>query len=101
MRSAICACWVIRTAKDKAGGPNVEAVRDDDLPEVEEENSVPDDAFATVVKDLDEPVVLSNTVEYKECPPTVPYRRDLLGLSVTEIARISLDVVEAERADSY
>jgi very-short-patch-repair endonuclease len=86
----------IRTAKDKAAGPKVEAVHDDDLPEVEEQNSVSDDAFATVVKDLDEPVVLSNTVEYKECPPTVPYRRDLLGLSVTEIARIALDVVEAE-----
>jgi very-short-patch-repair endonuclease len=85
----------IRIAKDKAGGPKVEAAHDDDLPELEE-NGVPDDAFATVVKDLDEPVVLSNTIEYKECPPTVPYRRDLLGLSVTEIARIALDVVEAE-----
>jgi very-short-patch-repair endonuclease len=86
----------IRAAKDKAGGPKVEAINDDDQPEVEEQSSVSDDAFATVVKDLDEPAVLSNTVEYKECPPTVPYRRDLLGLSVTEIARIALDVVEAE-----
>jgi hypothetical protein len=37
-----------------------------------------------------------NAVEYKECAPKVPYRRELLELSLHEVARIVLEVVEAE-----
>src|SRR6266478_1636112 len=49
-----------------------------------------------IENDLDDATVLSKTVEYKECAPSVPYRRDLLDVSITDIARIALEVVEAE-----
>jgi very-short-patch-repair endonuclease len=34
--------------------------------------------------------------EYEECSPTVPYGRNLLDLSISELGRIALAVVEAE-----
>ena len=84
----------IKAAKDKAGRPKDELIQDDDLPEMDEHDSVSEGTFA--IADLDEPLVLSNTIEYKECAPTVPSSRDLLDLSILEIARIALVVVEAE-----
>jgi len=84
----------IKAAKDK-GSPKIEVIQDDDLPEMGEHNSVSEAGLATA-NDLDELVISSNAIEYKECAPTVPYRRDLLELSVHEIARIGLEVVEAE-----
>jgi len=85
----------IKAATDKAGIPKIEVIQDDDLPETEGHNSVSEAELATA-NDLDELVIPSNAVEYKECRPTVPFRRDLLELSVHEIARIALVVVEAE-----
>jgi very-short-patch-repair endonuclease len=85
----------IKAVKDKADSRGVEVIQDDDLPEMEAHNSASEGGSATA-DDLDELGILSNTVEYKECVPAVPYRRDLLDLSVHEIARIALMVVEAE-----
>ena len=85
----------IRAAKDIASGPKVEILTDDDLAELEgdaesEIEPVP------AANDIDGSVLPSNTVEYEECAPTVPYGRNLSALSIVEIARISLVVVEAE-----
>jgi hypothetical protein len=38
----------------------------------------------------------SNAIQYKECTLTVPFRRDLLDLTILETSRIALVVVEAE-----
>jgi very-short-patch-repair endonuclease len=85
----------IKAAKEKVGRPKVEVMDDDDLME-SEQNPDPEAALATTASDADDPAVLSNTVQYEECAPTVPYRRDLLELPLNEIARIALVVVEAE-----
>jgi very-short-patch-repair endonuclease len=84
----------INAAKDKALGLKVKLADEDDLPQTEEQNN--SEALTTGANGVTEPPLLSNTMEYKECAPAVPYRRDLLELSVTEIARIALEVVEAE-----
>jgi very-short-patch-repair endonuclease len=86
----------IKAAKDKAGRPKDEVIQDDDVLEMEQHDSVSEDTFATAANEHDELLVLSNTIEYKECAPTVPSGRDLLDLSIPEIARIALVVVEAE-----
>jgi very-short-patch-repair endonuclease len=86
----------IKAVRDKPGGPQTEVILDDDddLPESEEQNSGSQAEY--IENDLDDATVLSKTVEYKECAPSVPYRRDLLDVSITDIARIALEVVEAE-----
>jgi very-short-patch-repair endonuclease len=84
----------INAARQKAAGPKVEVADDDDESEVEEQDS--SEAFAVAKNGLNGHALPDNTVEYKECTPKVPYRRDLLELSVHEVARIALDVVEAE-----
>jgi very-short-patch-repair endonuclease len=86
----------IRAAKDNAGIAKVPPMPDDDLPEAEDQESEAEAASAIVADGLDEPIDLSNAVHYEECAVTVPYRRDLLELSVPEIAQIALAVVEAE-----
>ena len=83
----------IRDAKTKAVGPKIELVSDDDLPELDEEEATSE--FAAGVG-IDENDVPSNTVHYKECVLTVPFRRDLLDIPVSEISRFALEVVEAE-----
>jgi very-short-patch-repair endonuclease len=85
----------IRAAKDKAGGPKIEIIPDDDLAELEQ-NAESEGEPVPAANDIDESVIPSNTVEYVECAPTVPYRRNLLDLSIAEIARIALVVVDAE-----
>src|SRR5262249_19440358 len=86
----------IKAVRDKPGGPKTEVKLDDDddLPESEEQNSGSEAEY--IENDLDDATVLSKTVEYKECAPSVPYRRDLLDVSITDTARIALGVVEAE-----
>jgi very-short-patch-repair endonuclease len=86
----------IGTAKEKAGVPESEVVRDDELPESEEQNGEFDDSSIIVGNGIDTARVPSNTAQYEECAPKVPYRRDLLDLSIVEIAQIALTVVEAE-----
>jgi very-short-patch-repair endonuclease len=87
----------IRTAKDRANNPKAELIRDNDLPELEDQDSDSDDASVTSTNGLDEALsVPSNTIQYEECAPRVPYRRDLLELSIADIAPIALEVVEAE-----
>ena len=44
----------------------------------------------------EEPDIPPNAVEYKECALTIPYRRELLELSVIEISRLALVVVKSE-----
>jgi very-short-patch-repair endonuclease len=85
----------IKTAKDKADRPKVEVTDNDDLAGSEENHDF-EATLTTSAIDIDDPAVLSNTVQYEECAPTVPYRRDLLELPLTEVARIALMVVEAE-----
>jgi very-short-patch-repair endonuclease len=84
----------IKAAKDRPAGPPIDVTSDDDLPELEAQKSASEAAITA--DDLDEPGIPSNTVEYKECAPSVPYRRDLLDVSTTDMARIALGVVEAE-----
>jgi hypothetical protein len=45
---------------------------------------------------IDELDMPSNAVHYKECVLTVPFRRDLLDIPVSELSRFALEVVEAE-----
>jgi very-short-patch-repair endonuclease len=87
----------IKTAKDNASVSKVAVLPDDDdLPKLDDQESVAEAASAIVADGLDESIELSSAVHYKECAVTVPYRRDLLELSVLEIAQIALAVVEAE-----
>ena len=69
----------IRDAKTKAVGPKIELVSDDDLPELDEEEATSEPATG---EGFDENDVPSNTVHYKECVLTVPFRRDLLDIPV-------------------
>ena len=62
---------------------------------MEDQDSASDDGSVTTANGLDE-ALSSNTVQYEECAPGVPYRRDLLELSIADIAPIALEVVEAE-----
>jgi very-short-patch-repair endonuclease len=83
----------IKDAKDKTVGSKLEPTADDDLPELDEEDSAVE---ATSNERIDETDMPSDAVEYKECVLTVPFRRDLLDLPVAEISRFALEVVEAE-----
>ena len=83
----------IRDAKERAVGPKTEPIPDDNLPELDEQESA---AEAAPHESIDETDMPSNAVQYKECVLTAPFRRDLLDLSVSEIARLALEVIEAE-----
>jgi hypothetical protein len=65
---------------------------DEDLPEPEEEGSVE----AVPADEIEESEAPSNTIEYRECALTTPFRRELLDLSIGEISRLALAVIEAE-----
>jgi very-short-patch-repair endonuclease len=82
----------IRDAKSKSVGPKIEPISDDDdLPELDEDESI-----AAPHEGSDEAETPSNSVQYKECVLTVPFRRDLLDIPVVELSRFALEVVEAE-----
>jgi very-short-patch-repair endonuclease len=89
----------IKSARDKGRHPIVDLTADEDILELEvragpiEEAA---DAIDATVNGYDGSLDLSGAIYYKECALAVPYRRDLLDLSVPDIARISLMVVEAE-----
>jgi very-short-patch-repair endonuclease len=83
----------IKDAKNKAPKHEVEVAPDDDLPETDEHHSEPQGALQD---ENDEPDMSSNTVIYKECALTVPFRRELLELSAIETARLALAVIEFE-----
>ena len=83
----------IKDAKDKAAAPKTEPIPDDDLPELDEQDSASE---AVTADGIDEPDTPSNTVQYKECALTIPFRRNLLDLSVLETSRFALVIVEAE-----
>jgi hypothetical protein len=82
----------IKDAKSKSVGPKVEPISDDDdLPELDEDESI-----AAPHKGNNEAETPSDSVQYKECVLTVPFRRDLLDIPVVELSRFALEVVEAE-----
>jgi very-short-patch-repair endonuclease len=80
----------INAARDKAQGPTVETIPEGDQRELKEPESE-----IEAIED-DDLIAISNTVPYKHCVLRVPRGRDLLDLSVPEIARIVLEVVEGE-----
>ena len=81
----------IGDAKTKAGKPSVEIVSDEEPAELAAQEQL--DASVSIADDADLP---PNAVLYKECALIIPYRRDLLELSVLEISRLALVVVESE-----
>ena len=83
----------IREAKNKAVTPKTELVSDDDIPELDEKETTAEAELDDVNDEADIP---SNTVVYKECVLTVPFRRDLLDIPVAEFSRFTLEVVGAE-----
>jgi very-short-patch-repair endonuclease len=83
----------IKEAQKDAVGPKTELAFDDDLPELDEEESTPEVAPDDV---NDEDDVPSSAVHYRECVLTVPFRRELLDLPISETSRFALEVVEAE-----
>jgi very-short-patch-repair endonuclease len=83
----------IKDAKDKAAAPKTEPIPHDELPEQVEQDSASE---AVPTAGIDEPDMPSNTVQYKECVLTIPFRRNLLDLSVLETSRFALVIVEAE-----
>jgi very-short-patch-repair endonuclease len=83
----------IKDAQTRAVSTKVELLPDDNLPELKEQDSITE---AVLADDIDEPETISNTAQYKECALTVPFRRELLDLSVLETSKIALVVVEAE-----
>ncbi len=80
----------INAARDKTRDAKIDVIPEGDPPELAEPESE-DEA----IEDNDQ-IAVSHAVPYKECVLRVPRSRDLLDLSVPEIARIALDVVEAE-----
>jgi very-short-patch-repair endonuclease len=90
----------INDAKAKAGSHSMVAVPsdvdDDDSSEREEKDATTESKSIVEVDENDETRKPSNTVQYRECVLTVPFRRDLLDLSVIDISRLALVVVEAE-----
>lgn len=83
----------IKDAQSKAAGPKAEPLPDDELPELEELDSVPEIVTTDITEVTD---LSSNAVHYKECVLTVPFRRDLLDVSVVELSRLAFSVIEAE-----
>jgi DNA-binding TFAR19-related protein (PDSD5 family) len=89
----------IKSARDKGRHPTVDLTPDEDILELEVRGSPTEEAADTIdatVNGYDDSLERPGAIYYKECTLTVPYRRDLLDLSVPDIARISLMVVEAE-----
>jgi hypothetical protein len=82
----------IAGSKRSMAQPKVEISADEDLVEPDEQNS-PEPLDSIAVDDF-EPS--SSTVQYKECVLSAPIRRDLLDLSVPDVSRLALTVVEAE-----
>jgi very-short-patch-repair endonuclease len=83
----------IKDAKNKTPKHKAEIAPEDDLPEMNEQDSEPQGGLQD---ENDEPDMPSNTVRYKECALTVPFRRELLELSAIETARLALAVIEFE-----
>ena len=81
----------IGDAKTKAGKPSVEIVSDEEPREADAQEQL--DASVRIADVADDP---PNAVPYKECTLTIPYRRDLLELSIIDISRLALVVVESE-----
>lgn len=80
----------INSARDKAQGSKIEII-----PEGVQPEPTQPDAEVEAIEGGD-PIAVSHAVPYKECVLRVPRSRDLLDLPLPEIARIALDVVEAE-----
>jgi len=83
----------IKQSQANAVRPKIERVPDDDIPELDEAEVTSVSAAGDGIDELDMP---SNAVHYKECVLTVPFRRDLLDIPVSELSRFALEVVEAE-----
>ncbi len=81
----------LRDAKSKASTSAVQIVSDEEL--MKEDIQEP---LGESVNLTEGPDIPPNAVEYKECALTIPYRRELLELSVIEISRLALVVVESE-----
>lgn len=83
----------IRDAESRASPPIDDTEEDhssdeaSSLPPASEETAPTEDTSEAVTNAAD---------EYRECSLTVPYRRNLLDLSVVELSRLALAVVEAE-----
>jgi very-short-patch-repair endonuclease len=87
----------ITDAKTKTASPSVEVVPDDELPETDVQLIGYDSLGEPVPSNsTEEPDLPLDAAEYEECALAVPVRRDLLELSVLEISRLALVVVEAE-----
>jgi very-short-patch-repair endonuclease len=80
----------IASARTKIDNLQKEALADDELTEAPEAE---DEAEPF---DSDDSDASSCAIDYEECALSVPVRRDLLELSISEVARIALVVVEAE-----
>jgi very-short-patch-repair endonuclease len=83
----------IAEVKSKGEHSTAEPILDDELVEFETQDFVEE---VTPSDGTDEPDIPTSAVEYKECALTIPVRRELLELSVLEVSRLALVVVEAE-----
>jgi very-short-patch-repair endonuclease len=84
----------IRDAQNSVGGPKAEPVADeDDSLESDEQPLAIETALSNGSDAPEEP---QNTVPYRECALSVPFRRELLDLSIAEVSRLALTVVETE-----
>ncbi|MGA8616434.1 MAG: DUF3320 domain-containing protein [Xanthobacteraceae bacterium] len=83
----------IKDAKDKKVNPKRDPIADDEPLELEPKDSAVEGTSRERIDEADMP---SNAVQYKECVLTVPFRRDLLDLTVLETSRFALEVVETE-----
>jgi hypothetical protein len=86
----------IKAAKESAVASKNEPISDDDLPELDEVEIDNDSTGAMVGTEDEESTQLLNSVPYKECVLTVPFKRDLLEIPIAELSRFALEVVEAE-----
>ncbi len=88
----------IRAADTAREKPDVQIVVDD--AEASEDDAVADELVESVAEEELPEVELAdealNEIHYKECALSVPLRRGLLDLPVSELSRLSLNVVEAE-----
>ena len=83
----------INEAKNGSIIIKTEPAPDDDVPELDEPESTDE---VTPQNNVDEADTPSETVPYRECALTVPFRRELLELPISEVARLALEVIEAE-----
>ena len=86
----------IKAAKDAKVDPTLQVMVDRDLAQSEQPDNLVSSPAARANGDVDATDAPSTTLPYKECSLTVPRHRDLLDLSVPDIARIALIVVERE-----